>query len=81
MLDWIDQRLQVTPRTGMLDMKYFAQYSPKISFKFVVDCVHNVPIANAHVEKYMKADLGHLGPSCGVLALVPLHDYKPNGRR
>jgi hypothetical protein len=49
MLDWIDQRLQVTPRTGMLDMKYFAQYSPKIGFKFVVDCVHNVPSANAHV--------------------------------
>lgn len=49
LLKWIDQRLQVTPRTPMIDMKYFAKYNPKLGFKVAIDSVHNTPTDDPHV--------------------------------
>ena len=49
LLKWIDQRLQVTPRTPMIDMKYFAAYNPKLGFKIAIDALHNTPTDDAHV--------------------------------
>ncbi|CAG9322879.1 unnamed protein product [Blepharisma stoltei] len=52
MLEWIDQKLQVTPRTPMIDMKYFAKYLPKMGFKFSVDAIHNIPTESPHVAVF-----------------------------
>ena len=46
---WIDQRLQVNPRTPMLDVKYFAKYNADLGFKVAVDAVHNTPSDDPHV--------------------------------
>jgi hypothetical protein len=48
-LEWIDSKLQVTPRTPLLNMIYFARYNPPLGFRFVVDCIHNVTNAAPHV--------------------------------
>ncbi|CAG9315098.1 unnamed protein product [Blepharisma stoltei] len=48
MLNWIDQKLQVNPRTPMLDMKYFAKYNPKMGFKIAIDAIHNIPTETPH---------------------------------
>lgn len=48
-LDWIDQALQVTPRTPMIDMKYFSKYNPKLGFKISIDAIHNIPSETPHV--------------------------------
>jgi len=48
MLDWIDEKLQVNQRTPLIDMKYFAKYSPRLGFKVAVDAIHNAPGNNPH---------------------------------
>ena len=49
MLNWIDERLQITPRTPMLDMKYFAKYNPKLGFRIAIDAIHNTPSIEPYV--------------------------------
>lgn len=49
LIKWIDQRLQVTPRTPMIDIKYFAKYNPDLGFKVAVDAVHNTIADDPHV--------------------------------
>ena len=42
-LDWIDAKIQVGPRTPIVNMKYFARYNPRLGFKFAADAIHNAP--------------------------------------
>lgn len=60
MLDWIDQKLQINPRTPMLDMKYFAKYNPNMGFKISIDAIHNIPTPNSHVAIFCLNPPGSL---------------------
>ena len=48
-IKWIDQKLQVSPRTPMIDIKYFAKYNPDLGFKVAVDAVHNILAEDPHI--------------------------------
>ena len=49
MMDWIDEKLNIDPRTPMIDMKFFSKYSPKLGFKISIDAVHHMPKNSPHV--------------------------------
>ena len=46
---WVDETLQVSSRTPMLDPKFFSQYNPKLGFKVAIDAIHNTPSMDPHV--------------------------------
>lgn len=52
MLKWIDEKLKITARTPIFEVKYFAKYSSRMGFKISVDAIHNLPSPNPHVVIY-----------------------------
>lgn len=60
MLDWIDTKIQVDPRTPILEMKYFAPYQPRMGFRFAADCIHNINDAQPYTLVYCLNPPGSL---------------------
>lgn len=47
--DWINDKLNIDPRTPFINLKYFAKYSSVLGFKVSIDAIHHVPKPKPHV--------------------------------
>jgi hypothetical protein len=59
-LDWIDEKLQVSSKTQIIDMRYFAKYNPKIGFKVAINALNNTSGPLAHVVLFSTNPPGNL---------------------
>lgn len=59
-LDWIDEKLQVTSKTQIIDMRYFAKYNPKIGFRVAINALNNTSGPLAHVVLFSTNPPGNL---------------------
>lgn len=52
MMKWIDEMLNINPRTPLIDMKYFARYSSRLGFKISIDAIHKAPKSKPHIALF-----------------------------
>jgi len=57
---WLNEKIQVNPSLGFINMMYFAEYRSDLGFKFSLDGLHNVPTAQPYVGLTMLNPPGGL---------------------